>query len=60
MTAAARIVRYDVFDIFLLKGDTGRELHLVTLSCRKLPSLSKTAQWWRVEGWGNRSGSPKG
>jgi hypothetical protein len=50
MTAADRIVTYDVFDIFLLREIPGEELHFVTLSCRRLPSLSKTAQCgaWKV------------
>jgi hypothetical protein len=45
ITATDRIVRYGVFDIFLLKEIQGEELHFVTLSCRKLPSLSNTAHY---------------
>ncbi len=44
MTAAAKIVKYDVFDMFLLRKIPGDELHFVSLSCREPPSLSKTAQ----------------
>jgi hypothetical protein len=44
MTAAAKVVRYDVFDIFLLREIPGEKLRFANLSCRELPSLSKTAQ----------------
>jgi hypothetical protein len=50
ITATDRIVRYGVFDIFPLKEIQGEELHFVKLSCRKLPSLSNTAQYGALKG----------